>query len=397
MPRSLPSASNHRPVLLTLTLITALVACRSSDDPIDEGTGDGDGDVVAGEPCAPADDPVDESACTPLDTDYLPLDTDADPYPACIADGGVYELIADPPGSIARIEAAEEVADLLWNNGAPSRDDFTMARAAYELDQGLGSRVERREDLHYPAIPEAEWDPGLDPDKQCANTQNAENHPDRCAGPAQIRPLINDAFIAGMSGEGDPNVHAARINAGIVWFSYVSVYKEAYTCTGTPKDCDSSWAYYGGGAQANGDVIGFAKLVRAYSPSAHQRIFDGILAVRCFRDLYSIDDYPSYADLPAEGQALFDMAWEQLDDALARGFAVVLRQHLLAHDDAQCSEALEANWAFVQVAGNALDREIRERDAAVADELLGLYAVDEPTTEDIERAAELVDQAIPCG
>lgn len=382
---------------LSLILVTGLAACRASDDPADTETGDGDGDVGAGEPCDPADDPVDESACTPLDTDYLPIDSDADPYPTCICDGGVYELISDPPGSIARIEAAEEIAELLWRDDAPSRDDFTMARAAYERDQGLGSRVERREDLHYGPIPEAEWDPGLDPDKQCSNTQNAESHPDRCVGPAQIRPLINDAFIAGMSGEGDPNVHAARIEAAIIWFSYLSVYKESATCADTPKDCDSAWAYYGGGAQADGDVIGFAKFVRSYSPSAHQRIFDGILAVRCFRDLYSIDDYPTSADLPAEGQALFEAAWEQLDDALARGFAVALRQHLQAHDDEQCSEALEANWAFVQVAGNALDREIRERDAAAADELIEIYALTEPSTEDIERAAELIDTVMPCG
>ncbi|WP_106395278.1 hypothetical protein [Enhygromyxa salina] len=371
------------------------LACRAPGEPTDsEG---GDGDVAAGEPCDPASDPVDEAACVALATDYLPMDSDEDPYGACISDGGVYELVSDPPSSIARIEAYDEIADLLWRNGAPGRDDFTDARATYELDQGLGSRVDRREDLHYPAIPESEWDPGLDPDKQCSDTDNAINHPDRCAGPAKLRPLINDAFIAGMSGEGDPNVHAARIEAGFVWFSYISVYKEAYTCTHTAKDCDSSWAYYTGGAQADGDVIGFAELVHDYSPSTHQRIFDGILAVRCFRDLYSVDDYPTYDDLPAEGQELFDMAWEQLDDALARGVAVALRQHLLAQDDEQCSEATDANWAFVQIIGEVLDREIRERDAAAADELLGIYALSQPTTQDIDRAAELIDQTIPCG
>jgi hypothetical protein len=392
------TVSTHRyRALLTLTLVTSLAACRTDDDPIDDdGTGDTTGDVAAGEPCDPADDPVDESACMPVATDYLPMDSDADPYPACISDGGVYELVSDPPGSIARIEAGETIADLLWRNGAPSRDDFTAARAAYDIEQGLGSRVERRDDLHYPEIPEAEWDPGLDPDKQCANTENAMKYPDRCVGPAQLRPLINEAFVAGMSGEGDPNVHAARIEAALLWFSYVSVYKETYTCTSAPQDCDSGWAYYTGGAQADGDVIGFAKVVREYSPTAHQRIFDGILAVRCFRDLYSNEDYPTYADLPAEGQELFDMAWEQVDDAIARGFTVALRQHLLAHDDAQCGEALDANWAYVQIVGNALDREVRERDAAVADELKAIYALTEPTTTEIERAVELLDQVIPC-
>lgn len=241
-----------------------------------------------------------------------------------------------------------------------------------------------------------EWDPGLDPDKQCSNDELASAYPDRCVGPAKLRPLINEAFIAGMSGEGDPNVHAARIEAGLVWFSYLSVYKESYTCTHTPKDCDSAWAYYAGGAQADGALIGFAELVNRYSPTTHQRIFDGLLAVRCFRDLYSIDDYPTYDDLPADGQALFDAAWEQLDDAIARGFAIALRQHLLAQDDEQCSEATTANWEFVQIIGKALDRELRERDSAVADELLAIYELESPTTDDLEQAAALIDQAIPC-
>jgi hypothetical protein len=372
--------ARYRTFALSLALVS-LAACRTDDDPMaEEGetgeTGDGDGDP--GEPCDPATDPVDESACMALATDYIP--TGDDMYPACISDAGVYELVDTPPGTIARIEAFEEIADLLWRNGAPSVDDFTAARTAFDLDEGLGSRVARREDLHYPEIPMDEWDEGLDPDKQCSNTNLAAAYPERCIGPSTLQPLINEAFIAGMSGDGDPNVHAARIEAALVWFSYLSVYKEAYTCIAVPKDCDSSWAYYTGGAQADGDVLGFAKLVREHSPTTHQRIFDGILAARCFRGLYSIDDYPTYADLPADGQMLFDNAWEQIDDAVSRGFVVVLRQHLLAQDDEACSSATAANWAFVQV----------------ADELAGIYALTAPATEDIMRAVELLDEVVPC-
>lgn len=362
-----------------------------------DGDGDGDGDTdEPGEPCDPADDPVDESSCVALDTDYLPNDSDNDDYPACISDGGVYELVDSPPSTIARIEAYDQIAALLWENGAPTTDDFTEARTIYDTDEGLGSRLTRREDHHYPPIPMEEWDPGLDPDKQCSNSELAAAHPERCLGPAKLQPLVNEAFIAGMSGDGDPNVHAARIEAALVWFSYASVYKESNTCVDTPKDCDSAWAYYAGGAQADGDVLGFAELVRTYSPTTHQRIFDGILAVRCWRGLYPVDMYPTYDDLPPDGQTMYDNAWEQLDDALARGFAVALRQHILAQDDEACSTATAANWAFVQVAGEGLDREIRERDANAADELMGIYALEAPATEDLERAAELIDQAIDC-
>ena len=386
-----------RPLTLAILCLCgglALSACRTGEDPMSDDGGDDGGEVT--EPCQPATDPVDESSCTPLDSDYRPLQSDADPYPACISDGGSYELVADPPGSIARIEALDAIADLLWRDGGPTRDDFTEARTTYETDQGLGSRVERREDLHYPPIPEAEWDPALDPDKQCANSDLADAHPDRCAGPAKIQPLVNEAFIAGMTGEGDPNVNAAKIEAGLTWFSYISVYKEAYTCTHTAKDCDSSWAYYGGGAQVDGALIGFAQMVQEHSPNTHQRIFDGVLAVRCFRDLYAIEDYPTYDDLPADGQQLFDDAWEQLDTAWHRGLAVVLRQHVLAHDDEQCSGALEANWTYVQIIGEVLDREASERDSDAASELRDLYGLDAPTTEDVERIAELLDQVFPC-
>ena len=386
-------------VLLSSALLSTLTGCPS-DDPVDE-VGDetaetGGTGSEAGDPCAPASDAVDESACSALASDYLPNDSDNDMYAACISDGGTYELVSDPPGSIARVEAAEEIADLLWRNGAPTAEDFTMARTAYELDQGLGSRVDRREDLHYPEIPMAEWNPGLDPDKQCSDTTLAETYADRCAGPAKLRPLINEAFIAGMSGEGDPNIHAARIKAALYWFTYLSPYKECYTCIAKDADCDSCWAYYTGGAQVDGAGLFLAKFLSEHSPNTHQRIFDAILAVRCWRDLYPMAMYPTYDDLPPEGQELFDTAWEQLDNALHRGLAVVLRQHVLAQDDEQCSSATAANWEFVTIVGGALDREIRERDGAAADELMAIYASEAPTSDDLARVAELLDAVIDC-
>ncbi len=383
-----------------LVLPCSLSACKDQgpgDDEVgdesDDETADETGNDTTAEPCDPADDPVDESSCEANPGDYSPGADDD--YAACISDAGAYELVSDPPGTIARIEAYERIADALWRNGVPTADDFTMARTDYEIEEGLGSRLDRREDLHYPPIPMEEWDPGLDPDKQCSNTDLAAAYPDRCVGPAQMRPLLNQAFIDGMSGTGDPNLHAARIEAGLLWFLYLSVYKEANTCfTAAAKDCDSSWAYYSGGAQADGDALGFAKIVAQYSPNAHDRIFDGLLAVRCVRDLYPEDMYPLLEDLPAEGQDLFNQAWEQLDTALHRGLAVVLRQHALAQDS--CGGAAAANWEAVKILGNALQREVGERDSAAASELADLYELTEPTAEDAARVAELIDQVIGC-
>jgi hypothetical protein len=50
----------------------------------------------------------------------------------------------------------------------------------------------------------------------------------------------------------------------------------------------------------------------------------------------------------------------------------------------------------VQIAGPALDLELRERDPAGADELLDIYDLEAPSTDDLEHAAALIDQVIPC-
>ena len=97
--------------------------------------------------------------------------------------------------------------------------------------------------------------------------------------------------------------------------------------------------------------------------------------------------------LLAEGEAAApgEPSW-----ALHRGLAIVLRQHLLAQDDGQCSSASAANWAAVQILGEALQREAGERDGAAASELAGIWALSAPTTADIERGAELIDQVFDC-
>ena len=105
-----------------------------------------------------------------------------------------------------------------------------IAYLIYESPEGLKSRLERREDFHYPTIPEADWHAGVDPDKQCSVTANVTKYPQRCAGPALINPLVSQAFLDG-AGEGapiddDPAIAAARIEAGGLWFLYLSVYKE---------------------------------------------------------------------------------------------------------------------------------------------------------------------------
>lgn len=344
--------------------------------------------------------PIDESGCEPLASDYTPRENNSadDEWPECVSDDGPYTLVDNPPSTIARIVAYEEIADLLWRKADPTPDDFTEARNQYVLPEGLESRLVRREDLHYDPIPEAEWDPQVDDDKQCTVVALADKYPERCVGPAAMKPLVDEAFAAGQAGEGDPNIHAARIHGGLLWFLYLSVYKEANTCaTVAPKDCDSAWAYYTGG-EAIDAGIGMAAEVTAISPNANDRIHDGIMAVRCWRDIaQDMGMYPLLDALPANEQDLFEQGWEQLDQSLHRGYAVIIRDHMQKLFDASCSSAdTSVLWAFLQVAGPVLNREAEERDAANAGVLAALWADDEPGPEEITAGITALDAIFPC-
>jgi len=337
-------------------------------------------------------DPHDESACSPAATDYQPLGAaSSDPYPACATDDGDYHLIADSPSSIARVEAFEEIMGILGEDDL-GPDAFTRARTVYATDEGLESRLVRREDLFYPPVPEADWDPGVDPDKQCTVEANVTTYANRCAGPARISPVLNDAFMAGQEGEGEPWVEAARVEAALLWFLHLSVYKEANTCLLTPKDCDSSWAYYTGGFDRGGG-IGLSGEISGLSGLAHDRIWDGFSAVRCWRELYPIEEYETIDEVDAEGQALLDDAYDQLATALWYGWALVVRDRL-EQLTMSCGVEAEAHWAFLQIAGPVLD----EQSARIgATSYASLWASEElPTTEELQATMSSIDADYRC-
>jgi hypothetical protein len=128
------------------------------------------------------------------------------------------------------------------------------------------------------------------------------------------------------------------------------------------------------------------------------RFFDGVLATRCVRDLYPEDLFPPAHTpeqaLPADGYMLFSLAWEQLDQALFRSVAIVLRQHVEGQDS--CGDTSAANWKFIQILGGYMQYETGMRDMAAKTELDGIYAKDEPTPDDTARIIELIDQVYPC-
>jgi hypothetical protein len=334
--------------------------------------------------------PLDTSSCMPSPSDYMPtVNASADDmWPACTNDDGAYHPF-EQPSSAARSEAYVMMRTIFDGDLSPAA--FTAAREQYSLPEGLESRCLRREDVHFPNIPEAEQDPTVDFDKQCTIEAIVTNYPDRCAGPAKIVPILNEAFVNGQTGMGEPRVEAARIDAAVEWFLYLSVIKEAtFSCppANFSGDCDAAWGYYSG-ATARDAAIGYGADVTALSSEANERVFDGLAAMRCWRD-----GYPAEMDGDTS-DPLYVAGRDQLDRANNHAAALVLRDHLEQHLSL-CGIEAEASWVWIQTFGQALVKPAQDADAGQAATLTALLANDAPTTEDIQGGVAALDALFPC-
>ncbi len=348
------------------------------------GGGGGAGGAGGGFDCDPWAEDV--TACAHAANDYEPRDAaanddPADPWPACISDDDTYHEVDPNVSTIARVAAYEQIADLLWRNaGVPTAADFTEARVLYAQDQGLDSRVSRRYDPHFPK-PAAGG---------CEDAGVPEANPDYCVGPAKLLPELNDAFAKGQTGE-SPRLQAARIQAALDWFLFVSVHKENRTCQAVPKDCDSGWAYYTGGVEREQQALGVGGLVSALGPETHDRIFDAILAARCWRDLEgaAVDNF-AHPELLAAYEA-------QLDASVDRGAAIVARTRL---QELGCSTGDDREEVFTYLKGFLpyLDRSARLAGAAHADAIAAVAgAADAATAADLAQAAiDAIDAVYDC-
>jgi hypothetical protein len=375
------SAGGWTAVLLGAFVATAATGCES-DDPA--ATGGLVGPGSHGAACSPSPDEklveLSFPACVQLPTDYTPLDQMSvnDSYPPCVSDAGQYVISraegADGVSTIGRVGAFEEIRALLGFPGEklPTPEDFVAARVIYSREQGIESRVNRREDEHYPPL-----------EKACQDLSAEEQltHAGRCVGPARIRPILLEAFQRGAKGEGDATVHAARIEAALIWFIYISTYKEATSATTAKHDVDSTWAMYTGGEQRDGKPVGLARYVRARSEQVHNRVFDGILAVRCWRD---IDDGDVAVDLE-----LRDRARAQMDAALLKGLALVVRSRVKA---LECAASFET----LKILGQVLDREATLRDPASAAVLRTEIGKSSPAEIDVGAVVTALDSIFPC-
>ena len=317
--------------------------------------------------------PLDGAGCKAAATDFLPKTPAADTWAACVSDDNLYHPFDPSVSSNLRTIAFDGIGKLLGFGtvSAPGSKAFVDAQLLYLQAEGIESRVSRREDEHYPKAPDS-----------CNKLAPAvlAMYPDRCVGPAQIQPLINKAFEDGIAGV-DPGGNAARIEAALLWFFYVSAYKEPHTCAAVQVDCDSATGYYAG-TQKRDDALGLAGYVKARSPQAHDRIWDGLLAMRCWRDL----DNPAgaAADLP-----LRDLAIKQLDGALLRGVALILRQKI---EHLGC----EPGSIGAKILGHVLDREATLRDPAKATVLRAELAKAKAEDVDTKAAIAAIDAIFPC-
>jgi len=261
------------------------------------------------------------------------------------------------------------MGELLWGKAAnPVVDDFVDAQLIFVEDGGLGSRVGRRYDAHVTAPAGAD----------CRDAPEAS--PDYCVGPVQILPLINADFDAGIRGEGHVLEHSVRLQASLLWFFYVSTYKESRTCFAAAKDCDSSWAYFGAGDTMDADAVGLGGVIKAIAPEAYGPIFEALLAVRCWRDLDSGD--------VAEDAALFEQATAQLDTALDYGYSQIILFELQL--------AAAQTWSALQILGPSFDRAARAIDPAAADRLAAFWASDGSDLAARTAAAADLEALFPC-
>ena len=275
--------------------------------------------------------------------------------------------------SLARVGAFEQIAVLLGfgTTKLPTPDEFLQARVLYTQEQGIESRVSRREDEHEPPLAMACRD--LPAEEQLANAA-------RCVGPARIRPIINAAFQDGIAGT-DPAAAGARLEAALLWFFYISIYKEATTAAAAAVDTDSMWAKYTGG-EPRESMKGLSRYVRPRSQEAHDRIWDGLLAVRCWRDL----DNPTGA---AADLAMRDRARAQLDRALLYGMSRIVLQRV---DRLPCATA----WETVKILGNMLLREALARDPAAAQVLAAETGRTDPAGVDRAALTGALTSLFPC-
>lgn len=244
----------------------------------------------------------------------------------------------------------------------PSRDEFVSVASYYATagaNSGLVDRFARRPDEHFPQPAAAVQNmmTGEYDDHWCNADANWMSQRDYCVGPASLRPPLQESMMAGaqnMLGTHSARYHAARIEAAMIWLFYASVYKESLSCLQDVEDCDSAWGYYTGGIARNDAMqVGLARYINVVDPETHNRIWDALLALRCWRDA---DGGLASPPAIAMNRALRERARDQLERALTRGVMQVVAQRLTVFAATSAMPAGQAHQGFINVVGPLIAR-----------------------------------------
>jgi hypothetical protein len=133
--------------------------------------------------------------------------------------------------------------------------------------------------------------------------------------------------------------------------------------------------------------LGLSRLVREVDPYAHDRAWDGVLAVRCWRDL---DDAETASDFE-----LRERARTQYDLAVIDGVAALVDDRLERLSTADGAER-EHYFGFIGVLGQALDHAARARDEDHADTLRAAVEADSPDAIDVDAARAAIAALFEC-
>ena len=322
------------------------------------------------------------TSCMPAASDYRPRVNMSmgDTWPTCVTDNGSFPFIGgSAPASASRTAAFESIAARLWNNSnALTTDDFLKARDDYSVMEGIGSRVARRQDVRYPELAGDKF--------ACADLAVAAKYPNRCFGPAQLKPIIDDAFQKGLMGQ-SARIQAARLEASLLWFFYLSILSEIWTSSFDDiVDVDASYGYWNG-AQPRDMPMGLGKIVRSLGQETYDRGMDAVYSTRCWRDIDKA--------LPYTNTMYFNLAQQQNDKAMTRGMALILRDRF---GQLGCSTGAQqqANLEFVRLMGGFLDRAARAIDATKADQLKAQWSAQSAASVNVATAQQLLDQLFPC-
>lgn len=322
------------------------------------------------------------SSCKCSSDDYAPRYNGSknDTWPTCVSDGNAFVLFGtSTPGASARTVAFVSMGTKLWKHPAvPSAQEMTAARDEYAVANGIGSRVARRQDIHYPEVPGTNK-------FACNDLTIAAQNPDRCAGPAKLKAIIDDAFAKGIAGT-KPQVQSARIEAALLWFFYLSSLSEVWTSSfDNAADVDSAWAYLSGTERSK--PIGLGQYFQQLDQETYDRAFDAVLAARCWRDLDKT--------LPSGCNLFYQRAASQVDKAFTRGMALILRDRI-GKLPTLSGEPQEAALSFVNIIGLLLDRAARAVDPAKADQLKTSTQAATVSGVNVGQAQSLIDGLFGC-